>query len=435
MSTTHSTSYIPEVSIAEYAYELPEERIAFHPLARRDRSRLLVADVRTQRIEHRIFSDLVSLVPSDAMLVVNDTRVVRARIVMRKETGGRVELFLLEPIEPSPDPARALTARGEAVWQCMIGGARKLRHDGEIRGTFPGREGRVELTATVEAVGSEGYGVRFKWTPEDLTFADILEEAGRIPLPPYIKRETVESDATTYQTVYAEQEGAVAAPTAGLHFTPETLEALREKGVAVEQVTLHVGAGTFKQVAGERVEEHEMHQERIVVTRETLHALIDHARRRRESSGAPLVLVGTTTLRTMETLYWFGVRLLSSDRGANELEEIAVEQWDPYRLAAELDSLPDLYDALEAVEEWRATMGINPIFGRTRILIVPGYEFRGCDALVTNFHQPGSTLILLVGALLGREFWRRVYNEALAEGYRFLSYGDSSLLIRERFEC
>lgn len=433
MSTIHSTSYIPEVTVAEYAYELPEERVAFHPLAHRDRSRLLVADVRTKRIEHHIFSDLVSMIPSDAMLVVNDTRVVRARIVMRKETGGRVELFLLEPIEPSPDPARALAARGESVWQCMIGGARKIRHDGEIRGTFPGRDGTVELTASVEAAGGEGYGVRFRWTPEHLSFADVLEEAGRVPLPPYIKRETVESDATTYQTVYAEQEGAVAAPTAGLHFTPEMLEAIQQKGVAIEQVTLHVGAGTFKQVAGERVEEHEMHQERIVVTQETLQSLIGHARRRRESPEAPLVLVGTTTLRTMETLYWFGVRLIASDRGANELEEIVVEQWDPYRLSAQLDSLPDLHDALEAVEGWRSTMGLNPMFGRTRILIVPGYEFRGCDGLITNFHQPGSTLILLVAALLGKEFWRRVYDEALTSGYRFLSYGDSSLLIRERF--
>ena len=429
---TQPHSYIPTVSADDFAYELPEERIALRPLQVRDTSRLLVCDVPTGEIEHRTFADLPTLIPPDAMLILNDTRVVRARIVMRKETGGRVEIFLLEPLEPSHDPALALAARGEAVWQCLIGGARKIRGDGRVTGVFDYRGERVELTATVEAAGGDGFGVRFRWTPVSLTFAEVLEGAGRIPLPPYIHREADDADAETYQTVYAEQEGAVAAPTAGLHFTAETLDALARQGNVVERVTLHVGAGTFRQVKEGAVDRHEMHQERIAVDRRVLAAMTEHARRRRDSEGAPFVLVGTTTLRVVESLYWFGVRLIRSDGGANELEELDLDQWDPYRLAAEDPSLPDMVEALEAVERWRSIMGLNPITGSTRIFIVPGYRFRGCDALITNVHQPESTLVLLVGALLGRDLWRKVYDEALSHDYRFLSYGDSSLLAAGR---
>ena len=421
--------YIPRVSLADFHYDLPEERIALHPLAQREQSRLLVSSGADDgQITHRTFADLPSLIPSDALLVINNTRVVRARIVMRKPTGGRVEIFLLEPIEPSHDPAIALAARGGALWQCMIGGAKRLRQDGRIQGAFQFGPERGSLSATVEAAGAEGYAVRFEWTPEHLTFAEVLEGIGRIPLPPYIRRDAVNTDAVAYQTIYAEHEGAVAAPTAGLHFTPEILEAAEAKGIAIEQVTLHVGAGTFKQVKGGRIEEHEMHQERISVTREALQRLRLQAGRRMDVDGAPLVLVGTTTLRTLESLYWFGVRLLRSDGGAGELEELSVGQWDPYRLAADDEPLPNLHDSLDAVEQWRSRLGINPITGQTRILIVPGYRFHCCDALITNFHQPDSTLILLVAAWLGKESWRRVYDTALAEGYRFLSYGDSSLL-------
>lgn len=418
-------AYIPSVSLADYSYDLPDDRIAPFPLQQRDASRLLVCDVRDGSINHRSFGDLPSLIPSDALLVLNDTRVVRARIVMYRPTGGRIEIFLLDPVEPSHDPAIALTAQGEAVWSCMIGGARKLVAEGELHSQF-GDGGT--FSATVESRVDDGFRVRFRWTPESLTLAEVLEEVGRVPLPPYIKRDATADDAATYQTVYAEQEGAVAAPTAGLHFTPTTLDVLRERGVRIERVTLHVGAGTFKQVKDEDVAGHQMHQERIAVTSATLAAMIAHAERRERSYAAPFVIVGTTSLRTVESLYWFGAGLIFGD--VVEGAELVVEQWDPYRLTAEMDALPTLVEALYAVDRWRDDR--ESVSGRTRILIVPGYEFRCCDALITNFHQPGSTLILLVGALLGRELWRRVYREALAEGYRFLSYGDSSLLIRGR---
>jgi S-adenosylmethionine:tRNA ribosyltransferase-isomerase len=432
MASKNPRSVVPPVSLAEYHYDLPDSRIATHPLPERDRSRLLVTDVAAGAISHHIFSDLPSLIPADAMLVVNSTRVVRARIIMQRRTGGRVEIFLLEPVEPSNDPARALAAHGESIWACMVGGARKLAKEGELRGSFAAPDGgEIELRASLAGEHPEGFLIRFRWSPEALSFAELLEAAGKIPLPPYIKRDATDEDAGTYQTVYAREEGAVAAPTAGLHFTPAVLDALERRGVKIERVALHVGAGTFKQVKGE-VAEHEMHQERIVVARDTLAALIDHAERRERSMSSPFVLVGTTSLRTMESLYWLGARLIAGEKVEGEL---LVEQWDPYRLTDELGEarLPSPADALRAVERWRASHGMGAVGGRTGIMIVPGYRFMICDALITNFHQPGSTLILLVGALLGHDLWRRVYRTALEEGYRFLSYGDACLFVRERF--
>ncbi len=422
-----AASYIPPVSLADYTYSLPADRIAEHPLPERDGSRLLLCSVADAVIDHRTFRDLPWLVPPDAMIVLNDTRVVRARIVMQRETGGRVELFLLEPLAPSRDPAVALAAAGESVWLCMVGGARKFAREGELHGHCSGGGQELDLYATLLERREEGFAVRFRWEPAHVSMADLLEIVGRIPLPPYIKRDATEDDAATYQTVYARQEGAVAAPTAGLHFTPAVLEELRGRGVRLEHVALHVGAGTFKQIKG-AVADHDMHQERIAVSAATLARLIEQARKRRQAAGHPFVLVGTTSLRTMESLYWFGARLLLGDADGNA-EELFVDQWAPYRLHAEHDTLPDLVESLEAVERWRIRHSAEAVTGRTGIIIVPGYRFRACDALITNFHQPGSTLILLVAALLGRDLWRRVYDEALQKGYRFLSYGDSSMLV------
>jgi len=430
MTPTHRNfgpaSYIPRVSLDEYSYTLPPDRIAEHPLPERDRSRLLVCSVAEGRIEHHIFRDLPALISSDAMMVLNETRVVRARIVMQRPTGGRVELFLLEPVEPSPDPALALAAAGDAVWICMVGGARKFAREGELHGRFVHDGVELALRASLLGRQGEGFLVRFQWEPAGLGMGDVLEIVGRIPLPPYIKREATDDDARTYQTVYARREGAVAAPTAGLHFTPELIGELRAKGVRMERVALHVGAGTFKQVKGD-VTEHEMHQERIAVSGNTLAALREHAHLRENSGGHPFVVVGTTSIRTLESLYWFGARLLLGDCSPDS-DELLVEQWDPYRLASQHERLPSLPESLDAVERWRTGRSPGTVTGRTGIIIVPGYRFRCCDALITNFHQPGSTLILLVGALLGHDLWHRVYEEALATGYRFLSYGDSSLL-------
>ncbi len=426
-------AYVPRVSLSDYEYELPEERIATHPMPDRARSRLLVCRVGADTVHHRRFDSIVELIPPGAMLVLNDTRVVRARLVLHKQTGGRVEFMLLEPLDPSRDPAVTLATTRETVWICMIGGAKKLRGSNQVTTVIGSGVGAIELSAIVEERLEEGFRVRFRWTPATLSFAELLEHAGRMPLPPYIKREVTDEDLSTYQTVYAEREGAVAAPTAGLHFTDAVLGELERRRVAIRRVTLHVGAGTFKQVEGDMVHAHRMHRERISVSGDTLRTLSDHARRR-EHGGHPFVIVGTTSLRTLESLYWFGARLLLD--GDNPIE-MNLEQWDPYRLTDEHPVLPSVSEALDRVEEWRADLGVEAVTGRTGLLIVPGYEFKACDALITNFHQPGSTLILLVGAMMGRRLWRRAYHEALTEGYRFLSYGDASLIVLddERMSC
>lgn len=458
--------YIPEIRPAEYEYTLPDDRIAVRPAAQRDESRLLLCDARSRDIAHRRFGDLPRLIPPGATLVVNDTRVVRARLHLYRESGGKVEVLLTDPLSPSSDPAVALAARGESVWRCMVGGLKKIRNGGEIRAPFPlalpeetserekkkkeGREEREEgkdagrkgeppaaegighgmLYARLKEEDEAGPVLRFRWTPAEMSFAEVIERAGHVPLPPYIKRRDLPEDVSSYQTVYAEREGAVAAPTAGLHFTPDVLERIAARDIRTVRVTLHVGAGTFAPMKGERVGEHPMHAERIAVSEAALHSLLEAAGRR-ERTGAPLVVVGTTSLRTLESLYWYGVRLLRNEIDSSSSEPV-VDQWDPYRLERE-GALPSLREALQQVANRVASGGggdnRDGVSGVTRLMIVPGYRFRACDALITNFHQPGSTLVLLVAAFLGKDLWRRAYDTALQEGYRFLSYGDSSLLI------
>ncbi len=424
-------AYIPRVDLDEFNYDLPADRIAEHPLAQRDAGRMLCCDAATGTIEHRRFRDLPNLLPSDALLVMNTTRVVHARVVMHRATGGRIELFVLEPAGPERDPGRALARTGDAEWICMVGGARKLEREGELRGAFtlPGGE-RLELAAALLRRDDDGFRIRFRWTPEHLTFGEVLETAGRVPLPPYIKRDATPGDDAAYQTVYARHEGAVAAPTAGLHFTPAVLAELAERGVRTAELTLHVGAGTFKQVSGDIVR-HAMHEERIVVSVDALRTLAQQAHARAAApAGSPFVVVGTTSLRTLESLYWFGARLLLGE--AVDAAEPAVGQWDPYRLASTGATLPEPAQALDAVLDWCLRVGRDAVAGSTSIIIVPGYRVRLCDVLITNFHQPHSTLLLLVGAILGRDLLQRVYRSALEEGYRFLSYGDSSMLSVKR---
>lgn len=448
--------YIPEIRPAEYDYTLPDERIAVRPAAQRDESRLLLCSARSGDIAHRRFGDLPDLIPPGATLVVNDTRVVRARLHLYRESGGKVEVLLTDPLFPSSDPAAALAARGESVWRCMVGGLKRIRNGGEIKGEFPlalpdengekekkkreeendadrtneRHDGRGTLFALLKEEDEAGPVLRFRWTPAEMSFAEVIERIGHVPLPPYIKREDLPEDVSSYQTVYAEHEGAVAAPTAGLHFTPEVLERIAARDIQTVRVTLHVGAGTFAPMKGERVGEHPMHAERIAVSEASLHALLEAAERR-ERTGAPLVVVGTTSLRTLESLYWYGVRLLRNEIEPSSSEPV-VDQWDPYRLERE-GVLPSLREALQQVANRVAAEGDGHnregVSGVTRLMIVPGYRFRACDALITNFHQPGSTLVLLVAAFLGKDLWRRAYDAALQEGYRFLSYGDSSLLI------
>ena len=415
---------IPRLALSDFHYDLPDDRIAETPLEQRDASRLLLCDVASGTIDDRRFTDLPGLLPSGALVIANDTRVVRARIVFHKESGARVEIFLLEPLDPSRDPALALAARGRTRWLCLVGGARRIRRSNRIALSL----GDLVLDATIESRDGETSVVLFEWTPADRTFGELLESVGRIPLPPYIKREAGETDSTSYQTIYAASEGAVAAPTAGLHFTPDIVERMAARGIRQIHVTLHVGAGTFRPVQTDDAAGHRMHEEMFVVSRDALVTLIDHAHRPKRSDENPIVAVGTTTLRTIESLYWAGVRMGRGELGERD-ETLMVEQWDPYRLRALQSPLPELGEALERVLAW-SDDGRRPVTGRTSIMIVPGYEFKCCDALLTNFHQPESTLILLVAAFLGDPLWRRVYEHALASGYRFLSYGDSSLLVR-----
>ena len=381
--------------LSDYVYALPDARIAKHPPAERGDSKLLV--YRGGQITHRPFRAIADELPADALLVFNDTRVIPARIVLHKPTGARVEVFLLEPLLPSAAHEEVMNSTAACTWRCMIGNARKWRIGTALR--HPDLAFAATRTARDE--------VRFAWT--GATFGELLTAIGRLPLPPYIDRAVEAADRERYQTVYARAEGAVAAPTAGLHFTDEVLAELSARGLRREHVTLHVSAGTFQPVKSENVAEHPMHREQVWVHRRTVDALLE---------ARPTIPVGTTSLRTLESLYWFGVRL---HHGLGD--GFAVRQNDPY----ELEPI-DAAEALRLVRDHMDAGGLERIGGQTEVFFYPGYAFRVCDGLVTNFHQPGSTLVLLVAAFIGED-WRAVYEAALGEGYRFLSYGDSSLLL------
>jgi S-adenosylmethionine:tRNA ribosyltransferase-isomerase len=435
---------IPQISTDQYEYELPADRIAAYPLADRAASKLLVAELhpRDERctIAHKQFRDIVDVLPAGAMLVINDSRVIAARIPMQKESGGAAEVLCLQPVFPSIDPAVTMLVGHSCRWMCMVGG--RSIHNGT---RLVVERNNVKLTATVMSkIGAEAL-VEFTWEPAgmrhtEVSFAEVLDTLGEIPLPPYIKRAVEASDKERYQTIYAAHEGSVAAPTAGLHFTEEVLQGLAAKGVASQRVTLHVGAGTFKPMTANDAREHEMHHERIAVAFETVEAISEQVRRRGDAGGNHVVAVGTTSMRTLESLYWWGVRLVLNDNNARAASELKLAQWDAYRLQAlcnaESRELPSAALALHSVAQWMHEQGLTMLSGETQMMIVSGYRFTMCDALVTNFHQPHSTLILLVAAFLadahGNSHWREVYEAALRNGYRFLSYGDSSLLIAPR---
>jgi S-adenosylmethionine:tRNA ribosyltransferase-isomerase len=403
-------------------YVLPPDRIAERPLADRASSRLLVFQGPGAPIEHVSFRELGQKLPSGSFLVLNDTRVIHARIPVLKATGGAAEVLCLSPREPSRDPAVALGARGPALWEAMVGGKRILA--GDIL-THDSPEAQL-LCEVVEKSGAEAV-LRLSWSPAELTLGEIFERVGRVPLPPYLRRPAEDADRERYQTVYSRASGSVAAPTAGLHFTPEGLEDLRARGVALGTVTLHVGAGTFRPVETERVEDHAMHSERIRVSASFLSEL-----RRQCQAGLPVVAVGTTSLRTLESLYWLGVRALGGELEDAAVATGAVElgQWDWKRLLSRFPEPPLAVDAVSALEGALAQARTTVLEGQTRLMVVPGYPFGVVDGLITNFHQPRSTLLSLVAAFVGNDSWRKIYAEALAHGYRFLSYGDSSLLWR-----
>ncbi|MBG8552580.1 S-adenosylmethionine:tRNA ribosyltransferase-isomerase [Hymenobacter guriensis] len=399
-----------QLSIHDFTYQLPPERIAPEPLARRDQSRLLV--YRGGTITDRVFSQLPAELPADALLVFNDTKVVRARLFAQKPTGGTVELFCLEPVAPHRAVELAMQQTGACVWKCLVGNGKRWK-TGPATVAFTARGQAATLTAErLEA--QEGYSlVQFSWQPAELPFAEVLREAGHLPLPPYLNRTDTAADAVRYQTVYAAHEGAVAAPTAGLHFSEEVLSELASKGISTGRVTLHVGAGTFQPVKADQMAGHAMHAEPISVSAELLRQLLNHASR-------PVLAVGTTSLRTLESLYWLGARLVQHPTDA----ALHVSQWQPYEEVPEVATKA----ALEALLAHLTATGEDVLHATTQLLIAPGYRFRLVQGLITNFHQPESTLLLLVAALVGPR-WREIYDHALAHDYRFLSYGDSSLLL------
>lgn len=392
--------------MCNYGYDLPDSRIAKYPLSERDSSKLLFYNKGS--IATQTFKDLPTLLPKHSCLVFNNTKVIQARLQFFKQTGSRIEIFCLEPLVPSAYDL-VFQQTSTCTWKCMVGNLKKWKADAlvkqvEIKG--------APLCLQAERLQTNGNtsSIRFTWDREDCTFAEVLDAFGELPIPPYLNRDTEESDKTTYQTVYSKIKGSVAAPTAGLHFTDAVLNDIEKSGSKRCEVTLHVGAGTFQPVKSEQIGGHTMHTEVIEVKRDSIALL--------QQQLGSIVAVGTTSVRTIESLYYLGCRVASGNT------EMVVEQWEPYQDAATLSA----YDALQALLDYLDAQGASTLHASTRIIIVPGYTFKLVKALITNFHQPHSTLLLLLAAFVGED-WRRIYQYALANDYRFLSYGDSSLLI------
>lgn len=400
------------IHISDYTYILPEERIAKFPKAERDHSKLLL--YRHGDVDEDIFCNLAAYLPEGSLMVFNNTKVIQARILFHKETGAQIEVFLLEPASPA-DYEQMFQTRGECSWLCMVGNLRKWKQ-GPLTKTIAidGRE--VTITATRIREVHTSHLVTLQWDDTRLTFGELIEAAGILPIPPYLNRETQESDNQTYQTVYSKIKGSVAAPTAGLHFTEKVLADIDAKGVEREELTLHVGAGTFRPVKSEEIGDHEMHTEYFCVMKSTIDSLIAHE--------GKAIAVGTTSVRTLESLYYMGIKIKKRpDIGEQELH---VSQWEPYD-DADSDGVSSV-EALVEIKSWLERNELNALRSSTQIIIVPGYKYKIVDMLITNFHQPKSTLLLLVGAFVGDD-WRKIYDYALCHDFRFLSYGDSSLLI------
>ena len=399
---------VKHISIEAYDYPLPDDRIAKYPLAERDASKLLV--LKDNEIKESQFKHVGDYLPKDTLLVFNETKVIRARLQFHKATGSRIEVFCLEP---ENDYQVAFSASSPVRWKCLIGNAKRWK-EGPLTMELTVGGKPVTLSANRLSQNDQYAEIEFSWTPADLPFASVLEAAGEIPLPPYLHRDAEPDDRDRYQTVFARYDGSVAAPTAGLHFTQPLIAALREKGFLFDEVTLHVGAGTFKPVSTETIGEHAMHSETIVVRKSLIQNMISHF-------GKPIIPVGTTSTRTLESLYWIGVML--KEQGL-DLRPLHVEQWYPYEEHAPL-STPE---ALQLIVDYLDKYGLTRLEASTALMIAPSYKMRIITGLITNFHQPKSTLLLLVSALIG-ERWKDCYRFALDHGFRFLSYGDSCLFL------
>ena len=399
---------VKDISIEAYDYPLPEDRIAKYPLAERDASKLLV--LKDNVISESQFKHVGEYLPKDALLVFNETKVIRARLQFHKTTGSRIEVFCLEPEQ---DYQMAFSACSPVRWKCLVGNAKRWK-EGKLLMELSVKGEKVTLFAERLAHNDQYSEIEFSWTPENLSFAAVLEAAGEIPLPPYLHRDAEPDDRDRYQTVFARYDGSVAAPTAGLHFTQPLIAELRDEGFGFDEVTLHVGAGTFRPVATETIGEHAMHSETIIVRKSLIEDLIQHF-------GKPVIPVGTTSTRTLESLYWIGVML--KEQG-DALRPLHVEQWFPYETHAPLSAT----EALQGILAYLDKHGLTRFEASTALMIAPSYKMRIITGLITNFHQPKSTLLLLVSALIG-ERWKDCYRFALDHGFRFLSYGDSCLFL------
>ena len=398
------------IKISDYNYPLPEERIAKFPLKERDSSKLLV--YKHGEIDERVFTSLPEYIEPGSLMIFNNTKVIQARLHFRKETGALIEIFCLEPIKPN-DYVLNFQQTEHSAWLCMVGNLKKWK-EGPLHKEMTVKGKPLTLTATRGECHGTSHWIDFSWDNSEVTFADILEVFGELPIPPYLNRETQESDKETYQTVYSKIKGSVAAPTAGLHFTKRVLDTLRNKGVDLEEVTLHVGAGTFRPVKSEEIAGHDMHTEYISVNRQTIEKLLKH--------GGETTAVGTTSVRTIESLYYIGVILESRPEASQE--ELHVKQWMPYENETNLTPI----QALQNILDYMDRNHLDALHTSTQIIIAPGYEYKIVKRIVTNFHQPQSTLLLLVSAFVKGD-WRKIYDYALSHDFRFLSYGDSSLLI------
>ena len=401
---------IKEISIKDYNYELPDERIAKFPKSERDHSKILIYN--KGNIVEDIFYNIVNFLPENALMVFNNTKVIQARLHFQKQSGAHIEIFLLEPAEPL-DYELMFQIKEQCVWVCMIGNLKKWKEDALIKEIDINGHSVTIKAERLEQVGAS-HKVRLSWNDTSLSFAELIDIIGELPIPPYLNRDTQESDKTTYQTVYSKIKGSVAAPTAGLHFTKDVLSEIDKKGIVREELTLHVGAGTFKPVKSELISEHDMHTEYISVSKSTLETL--------RKFNASAIAVGTTSVRTLESLYYIGLKLHKNPHLTDE--ELAVKQWEPYEQTTNVTAL----EAINAIIKYLDENDLDTLHSSTQIMIAPGYEYKIVKMLVTNFHQPQSTLLLLVSAFIG-DNWHKVYNYALEHDFRFLSYGDSSLLI------
>ena len=399
------------ILIDDYDYALPDERIAKYPLKERDQSKLLV--YRDGQISEDIFLNAVSHLPENALLVYNNTKVIHARLLFQKSTGAQIEVFCLEPLTPS-DYALSLGSTDGCSWKCMVGNLKKWKQGNLIRNISINGQSCQITASLIESAGNT-HQIRFEWDNTLISFAEILDNAGELPIPPYLHRKTEESDKTTYQTIYSKIKGSVAAPTAGLHFTNQVLDSLKQKNIQTGELTLHVGAGTFQPVKAADIADHEMHAEVISVKKETIEKLLLHA--------GNVIAVGTTSVRTLESLYFIGIQILNDKVAPDKL--IRVEQWEPYQQKTDISTEM----ALRAILNYLNNHQLTVLHAQTQIIIHPGYVFRVIRGMFTNFHQPRSTLLLLVSAFTG-ENWKKIYDYALSHDFRFLSYGDSSLLLK-----